>query len=87
MQSDRWLDPPYEKRAPCAGCSALGAIGLGTLALRRIEIVIPVGDMAIIRVAAKAGAFREEILSIRFTLHEVVYGAVMVSFVPQDFGG
>lgn len=65
----------------------LARFGCETLALQRIEIVVPVGHAASIRVAEKAGAFREGLLRNRVILHDVVHDAVMFSFVRQDFGG
>lgn len=63
----------------------LARFGCETLALQRIEIVVPIGHTASIRVAEKAGALREAILRNRVILHDVVHDAVMFSFVPQDF--
>jgi ribosomal-protein-serine acetyltransferase len=63
----------------------LARFGCDTLALQRIEIVVPVGHRASIGVAEKAGALREGILRNRVILHDVVQDAVIFSFVPQDF--
>lgn len=65
----------------------LARFGCETVALQRIEVVVPMGHAASLRVAEKAGAFREGVLRNRVILRDLVHDAVMFSFVPQDFGG
>lgn len=55
------------------------------LGLKRVEIVVAVGNKASQRVAQKAGAVREGILRNRVVIGENVYDAVMHSLIPQDF--
>jgi ribosomal-protein-serine acetyltransferase len=81
-----WVRSGHTKRGIATrAVRLLARFGCETLALQRIEIVVPMGHTASIRVAEKAGALREGILRNRVILHDVVHDAVMFSFVPQDF--
>ena len=62
----------------------LARFGFEMAALLRIEIVVPVGNVASIRVAEKAGASREGLLRSRVMLHGVLHDAVMFSLVQED---
>ncbi|HEM62073.1 MAG TPA: N-acetyltransferase [Chloroflexi bacterium] len=64
----------------------LARFGLESLGLQRIEIVVPLGNTASIRVAEKAGALREGVLRSRVMLHGVMHDALLFSFVQPDFG-
>jgi ribosomal-protein-serine acetyltransferase len=51
---------------------------------QRLEIVVATGNTASLRVAEKAGAFREGVLRSRLLLHEQFHDAVMFSFVRGE---
>ena len=81
-----WVRTGHTKRGIATrAVRLLARFGCDTLALQRIEIVVPVGHAASVRVAEKAGALREGILRNRVVLHNVVHDAVIFSLVPQDF--
>jgi ribosomal-protein-serine acetyltransferase len=81
-----WIRTGQTKRGVATrAVRLLARFGCETLALQRIEIVVPVGHAASLRVAEKAGAFREGILRNRVILHDTAHDAVMFSFVPHDF--
>lgn len=81
-----WVRTGHTKRGIATrAVRLLAQFGCETLALQRIEIVVPMGHTASIRVAEKAGAWREGILRNRVILHDVVHDAVMFSLVPHDF--
>lgn len=60
----------------------LAEFGLQELKLKRVEIVACVTNLASIKVAEKAGAFREGILRNRIQLHGKSHDAVMHSLIP-----
>jgi RimJ/RimL family protein N-acetyltransferase len=62
----------------------LARFGFEAAALVRIEIVVPIGNAASIRVAEKAGASREGLLRSRVMLHGMLHDAVMFSLVEED---
>jgi ribosomal-protein-serine acetyltransferase len=81
-----WVRTGHTKRGVATrAIRLLARFGCETLALQRIEIVVPVGHTASLRAAEKAGALREGILRNRVILHDVVHDAVMFSFVQHDF--
>ena len=81
-----WVRSGKTKRGIATGAVRLLArFGLETLALQRIEIVVPLGNTASIRVAEKAGAVREGVLRSRVMLHDVMHDALLFSFVQPDF--
>jgi RimJ/RimL family protein N-acetyltransferase len=81
-----WVRTGQTKRGVATrAVQLLARFGFETLALQRIEIVVPVGHAASLRVAEKAGAFREGILRNRVILHDIVHDAIMFSLVPHDF--
>lgn len=56
-----------------------------SLALNRVELLVPVANVASQRVAEKAGAKREGLLRKRLKLNGVAHDAFVYSFVPEDF--
>jgi ribosomal-protein-serine acetyltransferase len=56
-----------------------------TLALNRVELLVPTANVASQRVAEKAGAKREGLLRKRLQLNSIAHDAFVYSFVPQDF--
>jgi len=59
---------------------------LEELALRRVEILVAVGNSRSLRVAEKVGATREGILRNRLVLCDETHDAVMHSLIPADLG-
>lgn len=53
-------------------------------ALERLEVVVATGNAASLRVAEKAGAFRECVLRHRLLLHGVFHDAVLFSFIRGE---
>lgn len=81
----------YWVRSSCAGHGiAVTAtrmcvrFGFEELSLKRIEIVVSVGNRRSQRVAEKVGATREGILRNRLKIGDVWHDAVMFSLVPDD---
>jgi RimJ/RimL family protein N-acetyltransferase len=62
----------------------LAAWGFEHLNLHRIEIVVALANTASLRVAQKAGAYREGVLRNRIWVHDRSHNAVMLSLIPQD---
>jgi ribosomal-protein-serine acetyltransferase len=60
--------------------------GFEELKLRRIEIVVAVGNEASQRVAEKAGAKREGVLRNRLVVGDAAHDTMMNSFIPEGFG-
>ena len=58
--------------------------GFEVLNLKRIEIVIAVGNERSLRVAEKVGAQREGVLRSRINIRDLIHDAVMHSLVPGD---
>jgi RimJ/RimL family protein N-acetyltransferase len=56
-----------------------------TLALNRVELLVPSANVASQRVAEKAGAKREGLLRKRLQLNGIAHDAFVYSFVPEDF--
>jgi RimJ/RimL family protein N-acetyltransferase len=56
-----------------------------TLGLNRIELLVPIANVASQRVAEKAGAKREGVLRKRLRLNGVAHDALVYSFVQEDF--
>ena len=80
-----WVRTGHTRRGIATqGVRLLARFGFEIVALARIEIVVPVGNRASIRVAEKAGASREGILRSRIMLHGVLRDAVMFSLVQED---
>jgi ribosomal-protein-serine acetyltransferase len=63
---------------------ALAAFGFESLALRRIEIVAAIGNLASQRCAERIGARREGIARQRIFLHGQSEDAVVYSLIPGD---
>jgi ribosomal-protein-serine acetyltransferase len=68
-----------------AAARLLAEWGFRALGLKRIEIVVAVGNTRSQRVAEKTGAVREGTLRSRLMVAEKTYDAVMFSLVPSDF--
>ena len=62
----------------------LSQFAFNELTLNRVEIVIATNNTASIRVAEKAGAFREGTLRNRITVRGNIYDAFMFSLIPSD---
>jgi RimJ/RimL family protein N-acetyltransferase len=58
--------------------------GFEKLDLKRLEVVMTVGNVRSQRVAEKAGATREGVLRRRLNIGEVWHDAVMFSLIPED---
>ena len=58
--------------------------GFKVAGLRRIEILVAVGNQRSQRVAEKAGAHREGVLRNRLYMYEKYHDAVMYSLIPGD---
>ncbi len=58
-------------------------IGIEELGLRRIELLVPVGNTASRRVAEKIGAVQEGLLRRRLRVEDAVYDAVLYALFPE----
>jgi RimJ/RimL family protein N-acetyltransferase len=67
-----------------AAVRQVARFGFGTLGLRRLEIVMAVGNAASRRAAEKAGATYEGRLRNRLMMYTVSHDAFMFSLVPDD---
>jgi ribosomal-protein-serine acetyltransferase len=82
-----WVRAGHTNRGVATrGVRLLARFGFEVADLVRIEIVVPVGNTASIRVAEKAEASREGVLRSRVMLHGELHDAVMFSLVQQDLG-
>lgn len=80
-----WVRTGHTSRGVATGAVRLLArFGFEVADLARVEIVVPVGNAASIRVAEKAGASREGLLRSRVLLHGALHDAVMFSLVQED---
>lgn len=70
-----------------AAAVAVARFGLEQLDLRRIEIVVAVGNTASRRVAEKTGARFEGVLRNRIKIGDRSLDAAMHSLIPEDFEG
>ncbi len=70
-----------------AATRLLAKWGFDVLKLKRIEIVVAVGNERSLRAAAKSGAQREGILRNRLHMRDEDRDAVMHSLIPEDFKG
>lgn len=79
-----WVRSSATRHGVATGATRLLArFAFERLSLKRVEIVVVVGNEASLRVAEKAGAVREGVLRNRLTAHGV-RDAVMYSLVPGD---
>lgn len=67
-----------------AATRLLAKWGFEVLKLKRIEIIVAVGNERSLRAAVKAGARREGVLRNRINIREVMHDAVMYSLIPED---
>jgi RimJ/RimL family protein N-acetyltransferase len=80
-----WVRTSHTRRGVATAATLLLAKwGFEVLNLKRIEILVAVGNERSLRVAAKAGALREGVLRNRINVREVMHDAVMHSLVPGD---
>jgi RimJ/RimL family protein N-acetyltransferase len=80
-----WVRTGRTGRGIATNAVALAArFGLRDLGLKRIEIVVPVGNELSQRVAEKLGAQREGLLRQRILLHGEPHDAVLYSLLPTD---
>ncbi|MFC2069614.1 GNAT family N-acetyltransferase [Chloroflexota bacterium] len=83
-----WVRTGKTKRGVATTATKLLAeFGFKELHLQRIELVIAIANKASQRVAEKAGATREGILSNRLLLDGKISDAVLFSLIPQDVTG
>ncbi len=68
-----------------AATRLLAKWGFDVLKLKRIEVLVAVGNEKSLRAAQKAGAKREGVLRNRLILHDKAQDAVMHSLIPDDF--
>ena len=81
-----WVRSNRTRRGVATAAALLVArFGIRELGLKRIEIVVAVGNEPSLRVAEKAGATREEVLRNRIVVGDKALDAVMFSLTPQDF--
>lgn len=80
-----WVRSSQTRRGIATAATLLAAqLGFEDLNLRRIEIVVAVGNVASQRVAEKANAKREGVLRNRVRLHDRSHDAVMYSLITAD---
>jgi ribosomal-protein-serine acetyltransferase len=80
-----WVRTGYTGRGVATTATLLLAKwGFEVLELKRIEIVVAVGNDRSLRVAEKVGAKREGILRNRITGRDKVHDAVMHSLIPGE---
>ena len=80
-----WVRTSYTGRGVAAAATKLLARwGFEALKLKRIEIVVAVGNERSLRVVEKVGAKREGVLRNRINIHEKMHDAVMYSLIPGE---
>lgn len=81
-----WVRTSCTGRGVASSAARMAArFGLEELKLRRIEIVVAVGNHASQRTAEKTGAVREGVLRKRLFINGEVQDAVMYSLVAEDY--
>jgi RimJ/RimL family protein N-acetyltransferase len=80
-----WVRESRQRERIASRCvQALLPVAFGPLGLRRVEIVVAVGNRASEGVARKAGARFECVARNRIVIDEQSYPAMMFSLVPED---
>ena len=80
-----WVKTSHTSRGVATAATLLLAKwGLEELKLNRIEILVATSNKPSLRVAEKVGAHREGVLRSRYTVRDIIYDAVMFSFVRGD---
>lgn len=82
-----WVRTTATRRGVASTAALLSAqFGFEQLGLHRVEIVVPVGNTASLRVAEKLGAKREGVLRNRLLMPQGPVDAVMHSLIAADLG-